>query len=323
MALRGWQDALEELSSWAWHAVMQPVLGLTRTWRLARPARVVLIPAETTSLVPWHAARYRPDEHGPYRYVLEDMVISYAASGRQLIDAAGREALPLTSSPVVVGDPSGTLPGALREAQAIMSSHYPAARYLGAESPGWDQIADGAGTPGEVLAYLPAVGRAGASVLHLGCHGMVADTAPGRSCLILARDTELRVDAILRQASGRPPNASGGLVSLAACTSDVVAAEYDEALTPATAFLAAGAVTVVGARWQVRDSHTMLLMFMFHYFMAHHACSPRDALRCAQQWMLDPCRIAPPEMPPELASHTRAGGLSKVIAWAAFVHQGR
>src|SRR2546430_3556303 len=110
---------------------------------------------------------------------------------------------------------------------------------------------------------------------------------------------------------------------LAACTSDVVAAVYDEALTPATAFLAAGAVTVVGARWQVRDSHTMLLMFMFHYFMAHHACSPRDALRCAQQWMLDPCRTAPPEMPPELARHTRAGGLSKVIAWAAFVHQGR
>jgi len=321
--LRGWQDALEELSGWAWHAVMQPVLGLTHTWRLARPARVVLIPAEAMSLVPWHAARYRSDEPGPYRYVLEDMVISYAASGRQLIDAAGRDALPLTSSPVVVGDPSGTLPGALREAQAIMSSHYPAARYLGAESPGWDQIADGAGTPDEVLAYLPAVGRPGASVLHLGCHGMVADTAPGRSCLILARDTELRVDAILRQASGRPPNASGGLVSLAACTSDVGAAEYDEALTPATAFLAAGAVTVVGARWQVRDSHTMLLMFMFHYFMAHHACSPRDALRCAQQWMLDPCRTAPPEMPPELASHTRAGGLSKVIAWAAFVHQGR
>ena len=67
----------------------------------------------------------------------------------------------------------------------------------------------------------------------------------------------------------------------------------------------------------------MLLMFMFHYFMAHHACSPRDAFRCAQQWMLDPCRTAPPEMPLELASHTRAGGLSKVIAWAAFVHQGR
>ena len=137
------------------------------------------------------------------------------------------------------------------------------------------------------------------------------------------RDTELRVDAILRQASGRPPSASGGLVSLAECTSDVVAAEHDEALTPATAFLAAGAVTVAGARWQVRDSHTMLLMFMFHYFMAHHACSPRDAFRCAQQWMLDPCRTAPPEMPLELASHTRAGGLSKVIAWAAFVHQGR
>ncbi len=100
---------------------------------------------------------------------------------------------------------------------------------------------------------------------------------PGPGTELRLRDTELRVDAILRQASGRPPSASGGLVSLAECTSD----------------------------------------------MAHHACSPRDAFRCAQQWMLDPCRTAPPEMPLELASHTRAGGLSKVIAWAAFVHQGR
>jgi hypothetical protein len=323
IALTNWQDALEELCDWAWPAVMEPVLGLTRTWRLARPARVVLIPAGNMSLVPWHAARYRPDEHGPYRYVLEDMVVSYAASGRQLVDAAGREALPLTSNPVVVGDPGGSLPGALREAQAIMGSHYPAARYLGTESPGWDQSADGAGTPDEVLAYMPAVGRPGASVLHLGCHGMAADSAPGRSCLLLAQDQELRVDAILRQTSGRPPNAPGGLVSLAACTSDVAAAEYDEALTPATAFLAAGAVTVVGARWLIRDSHTTLLMFMFHYFMAHHACSPRDALRRAQRWMLDPRRIAPPEMPPELASRAGASGLAKVIAWAGFVHQGR
>jgi CHAT domain-containing protein len=152
---------------------------------------------------------------------------------------------------------------------------------------------------------------------------MAADSAPGRSCLLLAQDQELRVDAILRQTSGRPPNAPGGLVSLAACTSDVAAAEYDEALTPATAFLAAGAVTVVGARWLIRDSHTTLLMFMFHYFMAHHACSPRDALRRAQRWMLDPRRIAPPEMPPELASRAGASGLAKVIAWAGFVHQGR
>jgi tetratricopeptide (TPR) repeat protein len=323
LAVADWRCALGDVCDWAWRTAMEPVLNVTRTWRLGRPARVVLIPAEAMSLVPWHAARYRPADHGPYRYVLEDMVVSYAASGRQLREVSGRGALPLSSSPVVVGDPTGTLPGALREAQAIVGCHYPGAHYLGAGSPGWDRSIDGPGTPGEVLAHLPAAYRSGASVLHLGCHGVVASSAPGRSHLVLAGYQALRVDAILQQAHGRPPIAPGGLVSLAACTSDLAAAEYDEALTPATAFLAAGAATVVGARWQLRDSATTLLMFMFHYFMTRCAYSPRDALRAAQQWMLNPARAAPQEMPPALAEHVRARRLADVDAWAGFVHQGR
>jgi tetratricopeptide (TPR) repeat protein len=323
LAADGWRQALDELCDWAWPAVMQPILSLTRTWQLARPARVVLIPAGALSLVPWHAARYRPDGHGPRRYVLEDLVVSYAASGRQLRAAAGRDSLPLASSPVVVAGLDDALPAAMQEAQAIVNSLYPAARYLGPGSPGWERIADGQGTPSEVLAHLPAADQPGASLLHLGCHGLVSGSAPGRSCLLLAGDRELRVDTILRQAAGRPPNAPGGLVSLAACTSDAAMAEYDEALTPATAFLAAGAVTAVGARWPVGDAATALLMFMFHYFMTRRACSPRDALRSAQLWMLDPGRTAPPEMPPELAGYTRRRSLDKVMAWAAFAHQGR
>jgi CHAT domain-containing protein len=151
----------------------------------------------------------------------------------------------------------------------------------------------------------------------------VADSAPGRSHLLLAADTELRVDAILQQASGRPPSAAGGLVSLAACSSDLAADEYDEALTPATAFLAAGAVTVVGARWQVPDAATAQLMFMFHHFMTRRAYSARDALRSAQLWMLDPARIPPAEMPPELAVSAGRTRMADVTAWAGFVHQGR
>ncbi|WP_165975506.1 hypothetical protein [Actinomadura rubrisoli] len=40
---------------------------------------------------------------------------------------------------------------------------------------------------------------------------------------------------------------SGGLVVLAACVSDLPDLDHDEALTPATMFLAAGAVDVIGA----------------------------------------------------------------------------
>jgi tetratricopeptide (TPR) repeat protein len=322
-AVGRWQHALGELCEWAGRAVMQPLLRVMRTWELGRLPRVVLIPVGVMSLIPWHAARAQPSEKGHVSFILQEMVVSYAASGRQLREVAGRAALPLESDAVVVGDPTGTLPKALAEAQAIASRHYPAGRYLGSGAPGWERGADGAGTPAEVLRQLPAVDRSGASMLHLGCHGVVADSAPGRSHLLLAADTELRVDAILQQASGRPPSAAGGLVSLAACSSDLAADEYDEALTPATAFLAAGAVTVVGARWQVPDAATAQLMFMFHHFMTRRAYSARDALRSAQLWMLDPARIPPAEMPPELAVSAGRTRMADVTAWAGFVHQGR
>jgi hypothetical protein len=315
-----WRAALLSLCDWAGPAVIEPVRAATVGWDLRRPPRLVMIPAGRLSVVPWHAARSRPAGAGPIRYALQDMLVSGASSGRQLRDVALRTQLPLTGSPVIVGDPSGTLPGALREAQAIASHCYPGARYLGPL--GGAGRGDGTGTPGEVLEHLPTTQRTGASMLHLGCHGVVS-AQPGQSHLILAGDAELQVDAVLRQARGRPPEAPGGLVTLAACSSDLSAGEYNEALTPATAFLAAGAVTVVAARWALPDRPTTLLMFMFHYLMTCHAHAPRDALRLAQLWMADPGRAVPPEMPAELAKLARRPGLEDVTVWGAFVHQGR
>jgi tetratricopeptide (TPR) repeat protein len=317
-----WRGALDDLCEWAWPAVMRPVLDVTRGWGLGRPPRLVLIPAGILSLVPWHAARSHADGSGPARFVIHEAVISYAASGRQLLDVARRPALPLTASPVIVG-PTQSLPGAQREARAIIEQCYPAGRYLGPAEPGWNRPLDGPGTPGEVLGQLPTASNSGASMLHLGCHGVVVGSAPGRSHLVLAKDEELTVDAILQQATGRPPTAAGGLVSLAACSSDLAIGEYDEALTPATAFLAAGAVTVVGARWQLLDDATSLVMFMFHHYMTRHAEPAADALRLAQLWMLDRNREAPAEMPAELAKHVRRPLAASPSAWAGFAHQGR
>jgi CHAT domain-containing protein len=115
----------------------------------------------------------------------------------------------------------------------------------------------------------------------------------------------------------------GGLVCLAACESDRASQHYDEALTLATAFLAAGAATVVGTRWEVPEGLTALLMFMFHHFMAEAGESPRDALRRAQLWMLDPRRAAPAGMPAHLAADADRANLAELTAWAAVTHQGR
>jgi hypothetical protein len=318
-----WREALGRLCEWAWPAVVLPILGRVQAWSAERPPRLVLIAAGELSLVPWHAARSGPVGSPGCRYLIEDAVISYAASGRQLVDVARREVLPLSAGPVIVGDPTGDLLSALAEAWAIRERCYPAGRYFGQPNPEWGKPADGAGNQLDVLHQLPSPADSGASVLHLGCHGVVVGSAPGQSHLLLAGGEELRVDAVLRRASGRRPESPGGLVSLAACDSDLAIDDYDEALTPATSFLAAGAATVVGARWQIPDRATSLLMFMFHHLLVTGDHSPRDALRLAQLWMLEPDRTPPPEMPQALAQFARGAALADVTAWAGLVHQGQ
>ena len=70
----------------------------------------------------------------------------------------------------------------------------------------------------------------------------------------------MAVKHILQRARSRSPSASGGLVVLASCLTDVTEADYDEALTLATAFLSAGAAGVVAARWRVPEADTALFM---------------------------------------------------------------
>ena len=316
-----WESALGALCEWAWSAVIKPVLDRVASWSPGRQPRLVLTPIGPLSLVPWHAARSRRGHDGYWSYACAEAVISYTASARQLLEVSCHPARPFAADPVIVADPTAGLVHAIQEAEAIRDCCYPNARYLGsANQPGSVQ---GEGRPGEVLDALPAAGRAGASVLHVGCHANVVGSAPGQSHLVLADYEHLRVDAILTHARGRSPGVPGGLVSLAACRTDLAADDYDEALTLATAFLAAGAATVVGARWEIPDTATALLMFMYHYFMVRRGQPPRDALRLAQLWMIDPHRVAPPEMPSLLAGRAGSTRLANLTAWAGFTHQGR
>ena len=98
---------------------------------------------------------------------------------------------------------------------------------------------------------------------------------------------------------------------LVACRTDVTAADHDEALTLSTAFLAAGAVTAVGSRWDLRDDPSAALMFMFHHYLAAGR-RPDDALRDAQLWMLDPDRVPPPSMPEALRNPRAARGRDRM-----------
>jgi tetratricopeptide (TPR) repeat protein len=299
---------LDGLCQWAWTAAMGPVLRHVGQSVGGRPARLVLVPTGALSSVPWHAA-YRPDPGGR-RYAVEDAVVSYAISGRAFIESA-REPARDVKSVLVVGDPTGDLPFAGVEARAIGRVFYPHGTALG--------VADGTGTPQQVLDWI-ATAAPGPSLLHLACHGHADPAHPADACLRLAGG-DLTARSLLE--ASRIAELEIERVFLAACATGVAGADHDEAFSLSTAFLAAGAGTVFGSLWKVPDDGTSLLMFLVHHFLNDEGCAPVDALRRAQLWMLDPDRVAPPKMPPELVRHCSDPHIAEPRSWAAFTHQGR
>ncbi len=187
-------------------------------------------------------------------------------------------------------------------------------------------------TSDSVRAALPGGAGRCASMLHFGCHGR-AEVPVLHSRIDLGNGQVLEVADILRQArkwrSGQQaPASSCGLVVLASCLTDVTDADYDEALTLATAFMSAGAGGVVAARWRVPERDTALLMSAFHRRL-NAGASPAFALREAQLWMLSPRREAPASWPAELRDEVELAGepdgpdLAAPAAWAGFAYQGR
>lgn len=309
-AHRRWRSALAELCEWAWPAAMERIFTAIGADPAQRP-RLVLVPAGALSLVPWHAAR-RKVADGRWRYACQDAVLSYAASTRQFLEAHSRPPRDLRSEAVLVRTPGGLL-WASKEVRDLHARHYPDGLLLGDRR-------DRPATPDDVLAHLPRRGSLGASLLHLGCHAKAAER-PVDSYLQLARGRRLAMADILEQARDRPRDGAGGLVVLAACASDLTGRDHDEALTLATAFLAAGATGVVGTRWPVDDLPTALFMTMFHHCLNAGYPDPAAALRAAQLWMLDPRRSLP--VATDMAEEMDRVDLTAVEHWAAFTYQGR
>ncbi|MCQ8191383.1 CHAT domain-containing protein [Streptomyces rugosispiralis] len=343
-AHRGWEAALEGLCDWAGPAVLAPVLdaldaqaedGPGAHAEPDAPVRLVLVPCGNLGAVPWHAARLpgpRPDGRRPYAYACEDAVISYAASGGEFLRAARRGRVAASERAVLVADPSGDLTWAQDEVTALRTAYYTEALLYG-----WHEDADESalGTPDDVLSHLPGDPAVpAASLLHLVVHGL-AGLRPTDSALHLAgpdttsdpADTpdlgRLTVTRILDVPAGVRP-ATGPLIVLSACETDLSSRDHDEALTPTTALLARGATDVVGSRWKVSDSASAALMVVFHHHLTVAGLAPPDALRAAQLWMLDHDRHPVPGLTGLLLAETQsdAGGLGRAVSWAGFIHQG-
>ncbi|WP_431042055.1 CHAT domain-containing protein [Streptomyces sp. P1-3] len=297
--------ALERLCDWAGEAVMGPLLAaLPRAF--GRAPSVVLVPVGALGMVPWHAAR-TAGRRG-VRHACQDAQISYLPSARLLCELAARPAPPATATgrrSLVVGDPTGNLRHAAEEAAAIRAAFCPEAELLD----------DRTGTPEAVWDWLR---RQRGGLLHLACHGVVRHGERHSSYLALAGGRLTAEE--LTEGADRYPDL--GLVVLAACSTNVSGRGYDEAYSLATAFLVAGARSVLGSLWTVPDEATSLLMYMAHHFMHRAGLAPGAALRRAQLWMLDGGREVPAGMPRELADRVPFIDARDLAGWAGFTHLG-
>lgn len=323
-ATANWRTALRDLCRWAGRAVARPLLAQLAA-PADRPTRLLLVPCGALGVVPWHAAVTGTDGPGRPRYACQDVAISYAATARQFVEVAHRPALPLAAAPAFVA-PVADRYWSTRVVAAARDL-YRSSRVYGRPRAGGGSTV-GAGTRDDVLGLLLDGPGAAASLLHIGSHALTRRD-PLRSEIQLARPSgPLDVATILRAAADRDATRAGGAVLLPACGSDLVDTSHDEALTLATALLAAGGVGVVGTRWAVDDFPTAVLMFMVHQALAGGA-PLAEALRSAQLWMIDPDREIPDDLPADIAEMVRtdAAGpaevaLEDVSHWGAFAHHG-
>jgi tetratricopeptide (TPR) repeat protein len=321
-AAEAWRHALGEQCEWAWRVAIGPVLDAVSA-RSRGSRRIVLVPGDRLGLVPWHAARQ--PAVGGYRYAAQEAVFSYASSARQFVEAARRQPRPWAQSPVLVSDARTSLYETAMGINYLRTAYYPTASVFGFARAVSDDLdlppGTDAATAADVLDALPHGSEAGASLLHFGCHGQ-AQVPVLSSWLDLGDGQRVAVADILRRARHRNPAASGGLVVLASCLTDVAEADYDEAVTLATAFLSTGTSGVVAARWSVKASHTALFMAAFHRYLNGSYRHPAQALRSAQLWMLDPGRAVPAGFPAVLRDEV-SPALADPAAWAGFGYHGR
>ncbi|MFI2084500.1 CHAT domain-containing protein [Streptomyces rubiginosohelvolus] len=309
-----WAKALRGLYGWTWQAVVGPLLEqLSSRPELTDRAvpQVVLVPTGILGLIPWHTARRKVGGPG-WRYAIEDASFSYAPSVGSLKGFADRAPALLDGGGLVVADPSDDLPHARQEGGDLHRWYYAKGTRLGRSADPSTLPA----TPRAVLgALLPDTTPDAPAVAHFACHARSCAPA-AESHLVLAGGQRLTVDALLR--SARPTSSrEGPLVVLSGCATAVPGDRYDESLSLATAFASAGAASVVGTLWTVRDEVAAQLMTDFHHFLNLDGLPAAEALRQTQLRALARAR--------RRTKGGSAGSRTKAedpLHWGAFLHYG-
>lgn len=122
-------------------------------------------------------------------------------------------------------------------------------------------------------------------VIHFATHGMISDTYPELSGLVLSLfDAEGRPrDGILRQHDVFNLNLNADLVVLSGCRTGLGKNSNGEGLIGLTrSFMYAGATRVLASHWMVQDEATAELMIRFYRHLLIDRQHPGHALRSAQ-----------------------------------------
>jgi CHAT domain len=275
------ESVFEVIATWMWRSAMRDVLE-----KLAGSPTVTLIPTGLLGLLPWHAA----GEQGAdgWHFALDQAVFRYAPNARALT-VARRAASQARELPVLlIADPTGDLPGALKESDEL-------GQVLAA-----DDISMFKGREADRDSTLRAM--PGCGTLYFAGHALAA--IPPQSALeshLLVADGVISVRDLLSEDLRHMR-----LAVLSACESARVSTELpDEVVALPASLMQAGAAGVIGSLWPVSDRAALKVMRGFAEMWHIRRMPPAEALCQAQ-------RLVRGSVP----------GRPQPLAWAAFTFTG-
>lgn len=249
---------------------------------LRRARQLVIVPDGRLWELPFQALR---PEGG--RYLIEDMTVSYAPSLSVLRDMrAHRPATARGSGLLAVGNPDLGSDGKRRAGSVLASEALPPLPETESQVREIARLYDAPAAAVRVGAEArESRVKAEASryrILHFATHGVLDNTSPLYSQLVLAAPKEgEREDGLLEAREILDMNLNADLAVLSACETGRGQAGAGEGLIGMTwAFFVAGCPATVASQWKVDAASTSRLMLAFHRGL-REGRAPAEALRLA------------------------------------------
>lgn len=240
---------------------------------LLAPARADLQGKRTLIIVPsgplWRLP-FQALQAAPGRYLLQNAAVAYEPSLSVLrADLENAKKSPTANTLLALADSAKDLPEADQEVSGLVSIYGP------------QNSRTFTGATATVDNFRSNAARY--RVLHFATHGVLDDTDPMYSHLLLSSGTagggklvRLNAEQIARA------NLPASLVVLSGCATGDGKLQQGEGLVGlGYSFLAAGAHTVVASQWRVDSASTTQLMIAFHRKL-HEGMSKAQALRAAE-----------------------------------------